>query len=331
MNNIPWDILIDSFCQRISTIDQQALLVWLSEEENRKLYDELQQLYQAIQQKSVNYTPDTNMYWDQLSTRLHLGEARHAKKKQFMFPRFAYIAVVAAIALVVVVSSTFYLGRNSVLKTVQQLSYSTYGGKSRMVLPDGTAVWLHGTTTISYPSIFEGASRKVSVIGEAYFEVTKDPSRPFLINALDQLEVKVLGTKFNVTAFPADESIVVSLNEGAVQLTAQTASCLMEPGDEATYHKRTHELTVQKNADVDYQSLWKAAKIQFTNETLGSIVVKLEKWYGVNIEVDKQLASRYSYTFTLRDEPLEEILRIMNRINPMKYTFMEHNQLIITD
>lgn len=331
MNNIPWDIIIDSFCQRISPTDQQMLSAWLLDDHNHTLYYELQQLYQAIQQKSGDYTPDKGKYWDQLSTRLHLDEARQAKKRSFMLPRFARIAVVAAIALVVVVSSTFYLGRNSVLKTVQQLSYSTYGGKSRMVLPDGTAVWLHGTTTISYPSIFEGASRKVSVTGEAYFEVTKDPSRPFLINALDQLEVKVLGTKFNVTAFPADENIVVSLNEGAVQLTAQTASCLMEPGDEATYHKKTHELTVQKNTDVDYQSLWKATKIQFTNETLGNIVVKLEKWYGVKIEVDKQLASRYSYTFTLRDEPLEEILRIMNRINPMTYTFTEYNQLKITD
>lgn len=331
MNNIPWDIIIDSFCQQISTKNQQALSVWLSEEENRKLYDELQQLYLAIRQKSGNYTPDKNMYWDQLSTRLHLDEVRQAKKKQFTLPRIARIAVVAAVALAVVVSSTFYLGRNSVLKTAQQLSYSTYGGKSRMVLPDGTEVWLHGTTTISYPSIFEGAYRKVFVTGEAYFEVTKDPSKPFLINALDQLEVKVLGTKFNVTAFPADENIVVSLNEGAVQLTTQSASCLMQPGDEATYHKKTHELIVQKNADVNYQSLWKAAKLQFTNETLGSIAVKLEKWYGVKIEVDEKLASHYSYTFTLRDEPLEEILRIMNRINPMKYTFIEHNQLKIAD
>lgn len=331
MNNIPWDIIIDSFCQQISTKNQQALSVWLSEEENRKLYDELQQLYLAIRQKSGNYTPDKNMYWSQLSTRLHLDEVRQAKKKQFTLPRIARIAVVAAVALVVVVSSTFYMGRNSVLKTAQQLSYSTYGGKSRMVLPDGTEVWLHGTTTISYPSIFEGAYRKVFVTGEAYFEVTKDPSKPFLINALDQLEVKVLGTKFNVTAFPADENIVVSLNEGAVQLTTQSASCLMQSGDEATYHKKTHELIVQKNADVSYQSLWKAAKLQFTNETLGSIAVKLEKWYGVKIEIDEKLASHYSYTFTLRDEPLEEILRIMNRINPMKYTFIEHNQLKITN
>lgn len=331
MKNIPWDMIVNSFREQNTEKEKHLLSVWLSDEGNQQLYEELRRLYRAIRQKSETYVPDKKAYWDQLSQHLHTKKVPQIKKRiHFGLPAVWWKVAVAVILVLAIASSTFYVGRKSVFDTVQQLSYSTYGGKSKLILPDGTEVWLHGSTTISYPSIFSGPKRKVFLSGEAYFQVTKDPSKPFIVDVLDQLQVKVLGTKFNILACPGDENVIVSLNEGMVQLTAPSTSYIMHPGNEATYHKATQKLTVQDKANVDFQSLWKSEKLRFDNEPLGNIAKKLEKWYNVKIVVDKDAASDYSYTFTLQNESLEEILRIMNSINHIKYSFVDYDKLQIS-
>lgn len=331
MKNIPWDIILNAFREQNTEKEKQILSDWLSEDGNPQLYEELRLLHGAIRQKSESYVPDKNAYWEQLSKRIHPERTGVPKKqKHFSLSGIWQRVAVAVVLILAIASSTYYIGRKSVFDTVQQLSYSTYGGKSKLVLPDGTEVWLHGVTTISYPAIFSGSKRQVSLSGEAFFEVAKNPEKPFIVDVLDQLQVNVLGTKFNIMACPKDENVIVSLNEGMVRLTAPSTSYVMHPGNEATYNKATQLLTVQDNADVEYQSVWKSDKLRFENETLGKIAKTFEKWYNVEIEVDEAAASEYSYTFTLQDEPLEEILRLMNSINHIQYTFIDHDKLKIS-
>ena len=102
----------------------------------------------------------------------------------------------------------------------------------------------------------------------------------------------------------------------------------LKPGETATFNRKTLTLKVEKD-DVHFASSWANTQLVFRNRSLGDICKLLSKWYRVKIDVDPTLSNKYFYTFTLRSEPLDEILRIMSRIQPMKYTFNEENELTI--
>lgn len=326
---IPWDTIIDSFQTTLTEQQRNELEAWLSEECNKAAYMELRSLYIAVQEKSSSYHPNQEYYLKQLTSQLQLGEK--GKRKRTMIPtkKWRYTAA-AAILLAVLLTGTFYAGRHTLQSANHQQTVTTYGGKTRILLPDGTEVWLRGASTITYPSAFQKKERIVKLSGEAYFEVAKDKSKPFIVNALDRISICALGTRFNVIAAPSENNIVVSLLEGKVKLPHGSKSYLMKPGDEATYCKQTDSWLLRSNADVSNKILWRKSQLRFENEPLGSIAAKLESWYGTTIEVDNELKNMHRYTFTLRSEPLEEVLRIMNRINPMSYSFTDSNKVTIT-
>lgn len=210
-----------------------------------------------------------------------------------------------------------------------QMAYSTYGGKSKFTLPDGTSVWLRGTSTISFPSSFTKHKRLVKLEGEAFFDVVKNKKSPFMVDVDGLAQIEVLGTQFNVSAKPESDKIIVSLNEGAIDFKIGEDSYRMSPRDIISFDKRDKKVHVMHEADVTLSSIWKSDKVYFHNESLGEIADKLEQWYGVEIIVDSAIASKYRYTFTLRSESLEEVLRIMSMIHPISYTYTDINTVEI--
>lgn len=168
----------------------------------------------------------------------------------------------------------------------------------------------------------------VNVTGEAYFDVAHDAEKPFIVQT-EGMRIVVHGTKFNVDAFPGSETTLVSLIEGSVSLETKTENRFLQPGETATFNRNTQTLKVEKD-DVKFASSWANKQIVFKNRSLGDICKLLSKWYRVKINLDPALSDKYFYTFTLRSEPLDEILRIMARIQPMKYTFNEKNELTIS-
>lgn len=329
--DLPWDAIIHSLSGSLSEERKKELDCWIAKTGNKDVYAGFQSLFFAIQSKVASYTPDREYYWNELSKRLDFKNKKDLKsaEKTISYRKVYRYAAVACITTLVALYSTFFLGQQTVYNKADMLTYSTFGGKSKIQLPDGTVVWLHGLASISYPSIFTGQSRKVHLSGEAFFEVTKDPSKPFIIDVLEEIEVEVLGTQFNIEAKPEASNITVSLNEGAVALNVNEQRFFMKRDDQAIYNKHTQQVEVTSKANVHLQSLWKSSQLHFVDEPLGSVVRKLCKWYGVSIEVDSLLMSEYSYTFTLRHESLEEVLRIMNKINPMEYTFIEPTEVTI--
>ena len=170
--------------------------------------------------------------------------------------------------------------------------------------------------------------RIVNVTGEAYFDVAHDADKPFIVQT-EGMRIVVHGTKFNVDAFPGSENTLVRLVEGSVSLETETENRFLKPGETSTFNRKTLTLKVEKD-DVHFASSWANTQLVFRNRSLGDICKLLSKWYRVKIDVDPTLSNKYFYTFTLRSEPLDEILRIMARIQPMKYTFNEENELTIS-
>ena len=201
-------------------------------------------------------------------------------------------------------------------------------GKSSVILPDGTNVILHKGAALSYDNSFSKTNRTVSLDGEAYFDVAKDTENTFTVS-VDDVDVVVLGTTFNVNE--TCESVVVSLVEGSVEvITPSGTGCLLAPGQSATFDKDSGSLVRQKD-DVLFASCWAQDRLTFTQASLGEVSTYLSKWYGVEIVVPEELKSSCSYTFTIREEPIDQILDIMSRINPMRYLYTNDYRIIISE
>ena len=204
-----------------------------------------------------------------------------------------------------------------------------FEGKSQARLSDGSTVWLHGGSTLTCDARFAAGERRVKLRGEGFFEVAKDSERPFTVE-VEGLEISVHGTKFNVRT-AADRYVSVSLVEGSVSLdTGRGSRRLLRPGEIACYDPDTRKVVIGRG-NVAMESCWAAGKLAFERQSLGEICHYMARWYDTEIHITPALAHNYAYTFTITDEPLEEILRIMSRINPIAYTFAEDNTVTISE
>ena len=143
-----------------------------------------------------------------------------------------------------------------------------------------------------------------------------------------EVKVKVHGTCFNVNSYPKEENIRVTLFRGSVSLEAGGKEAYLYPGEIAALNKRDKTLNIT-SADMFYESFWASESVRFEAKSLRYITRYLEKWYNVKIEVDPTIPDSQAYTFTIKDESLEVILRIMSRINPIAYTFDEDDHVQI--
>lgn len=314
-----------------NTITEEELLQfhkWKPEAGNEHLLSDIQNVWNIVIKRTSSYNPDKERNWMTLACRLHFSDNLiHTQTRKWVPLINLYAA--SAIALILLIISFFFGSISNVEKPIE-LTHSTYSGKSKVTLPDGSEVWLHNSTTLKYPSIFEKNLRKVTIIGQAFFKVAKNADAPFVVIS-EEVETEVTGTQFNILAYPDSEEIRISLVEGSVHVKSNLYEENLNQNEEAVYNKKTKEMKVIPGIDSENISIWTKNRIYFEKQSLMQITKSLSKWYGVEIEIDSVLARNQYYTFTLKNEPLEEILRLMNRINPICYEFDEKNNLKISE
>lgn len=155
-----------------------------------------------------------------------------------------------------------------------------------LALADGTKVWLNAGSSLTYPVAFTGTERKVSITGEAYFEVTKDAKKPFRVqftSAGTPGTVEVLGTHFNVNAYDDELAIKTTLLEGSVKVTKQATSAIIKPGEQAVV-KANQALSVNHSPDVDQVMAWKNGLFNFNNADIQTVMRQVSRWYDIEVE-----------------------------------------------
>lgn len=155
------------------------------------------------------------------------------------------------------------------------------GGQFKLVLPDGTKVWLNSASTLRYPTAFSGKDRIVELEGQGYFEVAKNAAQPFKV-MVDNMEVQVLGTDFDVMAYPDEATVNTTLLTGSVQVKEGTTLQLLQPGQQAVLDNQRHTVSV-KNADLKKVTAWKNGLFVFNNMALPAILREVARWYDVDI------------------------------------------------
>ena len=234
----------------------------------------------------------------------------------------------AILITAVVLSSVFnYIIKPQSTKTAQviyQELKSVYGAQTKVQLADGTTVWLNSGSKLNFPTSFENLpERNVTLVGEGYFDVAKNPKQPFIVHT-SQLDVKVLGTSFNVNAYESEKIVTVALVEGKVSLIKHIKGkekplLNLKPNEVAKYDVDNNKLIHTKEVDLEKYTSWKDGKIVFNNEPLEKVVAKLENWYNVTIEVkDKQLL-KYCITGTFDNESLDQVLYYLSLSSPIDY------------
>ncbi|MDR0414588.1 MAG: FecR domain-containing protein [Prevotellaceae bacterium] len=198
--------------------------------------------------------------------------------------------------------------------------YIPKGERVQFMFQDGSKAYINADSKIRYPKQFGLFNRKIFLEGEAYFVVNPNANRPFVV-AVGKTSIQVLGTAFNVSAYPDEDFIHVSLDEGKISMaSAANKNSYLNPGEKIIYNKRTDSCTIIRAADVKRGSLWKNDIISFSNASLQEVIKTLNRWYNVPFVVEDARAYAYSYTFTSENTLLEKVLYDFEKIAPVRFT-----------
>lgn len=187
------------------------------------------------------------------------------------------------------------------------------GGQYQVVLSDGSKVWLNAASSLHFPSAFTGGQRIVELTGEAYFEVAKNRLKPFLVKVGD-MEVKVLGTHFNINAYSDENAIKTSLLEGSVKITKGNVTGLLKPGEQALLNNKEPKIKITL-ADMDEVMAWKNGLFQFEGADITTIMREIGRWYNVDIVYADKVPARRFEGKIRRDAELSDVLRILELSN----------------
>ena len=248
------------------------------------------------------------------------------KKKTITFRQIGYeLAKIAAI-LILFWGGTKLYETTSVKENViaYQTLYVPAGQRAELILPDSTHVWLNARSKLVYPISFGKDIRQVELNGEAYFDVIHNEKQPFVVKT-PQMDIQVLGTEFNVTAYSSSSDFEVALLRGCIELSSPRLSSNYRMKEKEHIILQNNKLISKDISDYDYFR-WKEGLICFNNESVATIIEKLKLYYDIDIEVYNQkfINSRYTGKFRTKDG-IEQVLRVLQIEH--KFTYTKNNDL----
>ncbi len=208
-----------------------------------------------------------------------------------------------------------------------------YGNRSVITLADGSVVWLNAGSQLIYPSDFVGKKREVFLRGEAFFSVAKNKKHPFIVKTED-VKISVLGTKFNVSAYPEDYSVKTVLAEGSVKLNRTDATIFerdlkLVPGQMANYNKNEHNIEVA-DVNVETYTLWTQGLLNFVNTDLTDIVRQLERYYNITFEYEDMLSGPMLITGKLDvTKEMNEVFDNLSKLTGLKFKKTDNKHYLI--
>ena len=247
------------------------------------------------------------------------------------------VRVAAVLVLALLFSSIYNLfiapksGQKTDSFAYQQVK-SSFGMQSRVELADGSVVYLNSGSSLRFPTSFKGMkTRKVELSGEGHFSVTKNSKQPFIVD-IRKMQIRVVGTTFDVDAYPTNSAFTIALVEGSIRLQQNSGNELkdlmdMKPNQIATYQQSENSLSIKTENDLNKYTAWTEGKIVFSNDPVNIVTQKLGNWYNVDIMVADTKLNKYRFTGTFIDEPLEQVLNILILTSKMEYKVIPARKL----
>lgn len=242
--------------------------------------------------------------------------------------KWSWLKVAASLLFIASLTFSAY----HIIKPKQQIvlnEYSTEAGETKkIILSDGTTVWLNAKSLVIASEPFVGDRREVKLFGEAYFEVAHNEEQPFIVNT-PFLKTQVLGTRFNISVLNPYEKQEISLFEGKVKLISQRHQneVILTPGERAYFSPDSEEIEVVKT-DLGKPAQWRDGILRFYDEDLFSITKRLERKFQTRIFIADSIVGNLKYTAEFEEESLEMIMKILSEAHEFKYEFSNNGVLI---
>jgi len=313
--NIPWNIIGKCFGEQAAREESDRLDNWLEEDkENKKILAEIYNVYSLSGTLPQTIHPDKEKAWEKID---RLTSNKITPLIRFI-KNFRYAAAAAAILIASII--VFLLINTRHPKVLQQYTeiVSPLGQKSLIILPDSSLVWLNSGSSLKHKGSFNVKEREVILEGEAFFNVKEDKSKLFRVKT-GILNVDVYGTSFNIKNYENDSLQEITVSEGEVGISGGLKkSKKITKGEQALLNKNSNKISFV-NTDPEIVSSWKNNELIFDNDPLTEVIKYLERWYGVNITIDKEMLGKHNYTFKIKTESFIEMLEKMKIMTPLVY------------
>ncbi len=309
--NIDIELIARHLSGESSASEEEELKRWLAEDqEHQGMLDQYRSVWEKLGRIKSIAGIDLDAEWNILESRLQESgrtlelQATGKRSAGFYIGRIA----VAAMLAVILTFSGFYLVNRFGYKTL-----ATMQETQELLLPDGSTVTLNQFSSLKYPRRFSGETRQIELEGEGFFEVESDPDQPFVINAHD-VDIKVLGTSFNVNAYSENEAVEVIVKTGEVALTRHgraPRTIILKPGNKGIYKKSDETLEITREIDRNYLA-WKTKSFIFEDQTLSEVSQQLNKVYQAEIIITSDSLKDARITTTFNDQSLDAILNVLS-------------------
>ena len=217
-----------------------------------------------------------------------------------------------------------------ILAAAKSIAYNSIetplGGQYQVILTDGTKVWLNAASSIRFPAAFAATERKVEITGEVYFEVAKNPKRPFLVVS-DKQTVEVLGTHFNVKAYSNDPSAITTLLEGSVKVTTKdNIQKILVPGQRAVLHANS---IMVEETNTEEAVAWKNGYFRFNDEKIESVMRQLSRWYNIEVNYEGPLSDEEFNGRISRAKNISQVLKMLEKTKGVHFKIAERKVTVM--
>lgn len=276
----------------------------------KRMHDtDMQQAFDEVSEQAWNESMEKEEFSCSMEREKYKKEAARLLKRinaPRLYKRYAWAA--ACVAML----TLFGLGSLHIHplfeKEIQYAEVSTtFGEKKEWTLPDGSKVELNACTTIKYPNQFEGKERKIELMGEAYFQISKNEKKPFVVHTAG-FNVKVLGTKFNVKAYPENEIASVSVENGKVQVDLPEAMARLTANEQIQINSFSHEYAKRKE-DYRNATAWMQSKLHYDNASLHDVIKDLERYYNCRFKFAPNQTFNYRFSGEHDNKSIQSVLQ----------------------
>ena len=293
--------------------EQEQVKQWLADDANRAYYSQLQKIWDDSRQLAQRSTIDENRAWQKFQQRIHPAPVRRIS--------FGWMRVAASIAIIVGIGLLAYWIFNDRVKEVTVVAQQVVLNDT---LSDGSVVTVNKGSSISYPSKFKGETRPVNLKGEAFFNVSPNKNKPFVISVND-VQITVVGTSFNVKTINGNTEVVVET--GIVKVTRAGKTIELRANEEALVNAKDSAMTKEKVSDQLYK-YYRTKEFVCDDTPLWKLVEVINEAYNSHVEIGNPALKDMSITTTFNNESLEQVLNVISLTLNIK-VIKEENNIIL--
>ena len=303
------NLITKKLSSEITTDEDKRLQMWLSSDpENQSVFDSYLATWNEMDKVEGKTSKDLDLEWARLEETIEFEDEEKGAKERSLFPnvyRYAAAILILAVSVFIVY---FFINIQGTEQLVAQKEIQ------EVKLAEGSIVTVNSNSTLLYPKKFQQDKREVELSGEAFFEVAKDPNRPFIIHA-DNIQVEVLGTSFNVKAYKGQGKIEVTVSSGKVAVFAidnPDERVVLIKGEKAVFYKSSTKIEKSLNEDINFNS-WKTREIIFEDTPMLEVIRIINEIYKSDLILKGDQLNDCPITVKFDDQSLESVLKVLQK------------------